>query len=97
MNSKILNKLDEITSIIDECELITRISFLKTKIFEDKKLLDKIKLIQDDSIKYGNNYINIKKEILANPYFKEYKEIETELYFLTKEINDRLKSLIKGD
>ena len=37
MNSKILNKLDEITSIIDECELITRISLLKTKIFEDKK------------------------------------------------------------
>lgn len=97
MNNEILDKLDEIIEEIDKCNLITRISFLKNKIFEDKELLDKIKLIQDDNMKYGKSYISIKKEILENIYFKEYKEIETELYFLTQEINTKLNSLIKGD
>lgn len=97
MNSEILAKLDEIINTIDNCASINKLNILKSKIFEDKELLNKIALLKDDRIQYGKEYVNLKREVLKNEYFKEYKDIENELYFLTKEINNKLNSLIKGD
>ncbi len=92
MDIEIINKLDEITKIINEDKDLKRKRQLEKKIEENKDLMNKINEIKKMST-YDPNYLKKKEEVINNKDFKEYKELEKEEYLLILEINKRLNSL----
>ncbi len=94
MNKEIIDKLDEITDLIDKCALFKEYKKIEKKLEQDKNLISKIDLIKSED-SYGEKYINLKKEILNNENFSYYKELERELYFLVQNINIKLKELTR--
>lgn len=93
MNSEIIDKLDEIISLLESNKGIKRFVDLKNILLKDDEMLKKIEKVQTSD--YSKEYIEVKKEILESETLKEYKELERDLYFLVQEINKRLKSLTK--
>lgn len=94
MNDEILTKIDEIINILDNSEEMKKLDLLKEKLYQDTTLMKKIDKVKIENT-YSDNYIALKKDILDNEYFREYKSIEKELYLLIKEINMKLNFLIK--
>lgn len=94
MNSDVLTKVDEIIAIIDSSDDVKRFMTLKENLLANKELINKISLLKDET-SYDSKYIDQKKEILLNPEFREYKELENDLYFLIQEINLKLGTLLK--
>lgn len=94
MNDEILTKIDEIINILDNSEEMKKLDLLKEKLYQDTTLMGKIDKVKIENT-YSDNYIALKKDILDNEYFREYKSIEKELYLLIKEINMKLNFLIK--
>lgn len=92
MNIEIINKLDEITAIIKKDSDLKKLKKLEKEIESNKELMLKIENIKKMD-KYSDEYLNIKKEILKNSSFIEYKRIENDLFFLIQEINRKLNSL----
>lgn len=92
MNIEIINKLDEITNIIDNDKDINEYKKLKEEILNDKELLNKIEKLKKID-KYDDNYLLLKKEILSNKKYKRYIELENNLFFDIKDINKKLNSL----
>lgn len=92
MNIEIINKLDEITNIIENDPDLKHMKELEKEILKDKELLNEIANLKEKET-YDENYLELKNKILSNPNFREYKNIEQDLYFLIKEINKRLNSL----
>lgn len=92
MDIDIINKLDEIISIIDNSKDIKRLLELKNKILSDNNLKDKLDRIKKLDI-YTNEYKILKNELLSNKDIKEYKSLENELYLLTLSINKKLNEL----
>jgi cell fate (sporulation/competence/biofilm development) regulator YlbF (YheA/YmcA/DUF963 family) len=92
MNIELINKLDEITNIIENDKHLKKLKLLEKEIEKDKVLMSKIKAIKKID-KYSNEYLNIKKEILNNESFMEYKKIENDLFFIIQDINKKLNSL----
>ena len=95
MNSEIIEKIDEIISLLKDSKDIKEFYELKEKIINNKELLKKIEEVKNDENKYSKNYIDKKKEIIELNDFKEYKIKEKELYMLVQSINIKLKSLIE--
>ena len=94
MNEEIINKLDEITNIIENDKDIIEYKNLRKEILNDKDLLDKIsKLKEIDS--YNKDYLELKKSILSNERYKKYVSLEKELFYIIKDINIKLNSLIE--
>ncbi len=93
MNSEIIDKLDEIISLLESNKDIKRFVKLKDILLKDDEMLKKIEKVQTSD--YSNEYIEVKREILESETLKEYKELEREIYFLVQEINKRLNSLTK--
>ena len=94
MNEEIINKLDEITNIIENDKDIIEYKNLRKEILNDKDLLDKIsKLKEIDS--YNKAYLELKKSILSNERYKKYVSLEKELFYIIKDINIKLNSLIE--
>ncbi len=92
MNEEIINKLDEITNIIESDKEIKEYKELKEELLNNQELLDKInKLKQMD--KYDNNYLDLKKEILSNKVFERFTYLEKELFYDIKDINNKLQTL----
>ncbi len=92
MNIEIINKLDEITKILEEDKDNIKMIQLRKQIENDKELIDKINIIKNIE-SYSNEYINLKNEVLNNIKFQEYKNIEKDLYYTIKEINIKLNTL----
>ncbi len=92
MDIDIINKLDEIISIIDNSKDIKRLLELKNKILSDNNLKDKLDRIKKLDM-YTNEYKILKNELLSNKDIKEYKSLENELYLLTLSINKKLNEL----
>ena len=92
MNIEIINKLDEIIDLIKNDKDFIRMNQLNHIIMNDKELINKIDILKSLN-NYDDRYLEIKKEIINNSIFKEYKELEKEYYFFIKEINIRLNSL----
>ena len=55
------------------------------------KKIDKLKSINS----YGNDYIELKKEILLNKDYSRYLELEKKLFFDIKDINNKLNCLLE--
>lgn len=92
MNIEIINKLDEIIDIIENDQDNKSIIKLKKEIENDKELLEKIKKVKMID-KYNSDYVELKKEILEDNKYREYRNKENDLYLIVQEINKRLKML----
>ena len=92
MNIEIINKLDEITNIINNDKEIKEYNKLKKELLNNQELLNKIESLKKID-KYNQEYLKIKKEILENVKYKRYIELENKLYFDIKDINIKLNSL----
>ena len=92
MNVEIINKLDEITSIIDNDIENQELISLKKEIESNNDLISKIKKIKGIE-KYNEEYLKLKKEILENETYSRYQHLENDLYIIAKEISSKLKKL----
>lgn len=95
MPQEIIEKTDELMKAIDNSSLFKNLEQSKKRLLEEELLLSKINKLKTISNKYSNEYITLKKEILEDPIYREYKALENEVYFLTLEINKRLNQLTK--
>ena len=92
MNEEIINKLDEITSIIESDKEIKEYKELKKELLNNQELLDKINRLKQMD-KYDNNYLELKKEILSNKIFERFTHLEKELFYDIKDISNKLQTL----
>ena len=91
MNIEIINKLDEITSIIENDKENIELNELKDSILMDNDLLNKIKKVKEIN-EYSSEYVQLKKEVLNDERFKNYKEKEKDLNLIISQINSKLNS-----
>ena len=92
MTEEIINKLDEITKIIENDKDNKKIPILKKKIENNKELISKIEKVKNNDI-YNAEYVKLKEEILKNKDYKNYQGIENDLYLITKQITNILNTL----
>ena len=93
MDNELIIKLDNIINDLNNTKEAIRIKELKSILLNDKDLLDDINSIKNSE--YSNNYVNKKKELLNNNNYKEYKELEGEFYFFSKEVSSILSSIAR--
>ena len=92
MNIETIKKLDEIIDSIKKDKDYIEFKRLEKLVLSNKELLNKINKLKSID-KYDNNYLELKKEILSNNEYKEYKRLENEFYLFIKEMNNKLNSL----
>lgn len=80
--------VENLKSYLDNLDDIKNIKDINKKLSKDKDLLNKIELYRN------NKDINLKKEILSNKDYKEYKRLESNINLLILEINSKLKELV---
>lgn len=80
--------VDNLKSYLDNLEDIKKIKDINNKLSNNKDLLNKIDLYRKTSD------INLKKEILSNKDYKEYKRLESNINLLILQINTKLKELV---
>ena len=88
---ELYEKIDNLKNVLDETTIIKEVKRLTKEISNNKELIaliEKYRYTQDE---------RIKKQIISNEQFKEYKHQETELNFLILEINQELKKITKKD
>ena len=86
-----IDKVYEILNIIDSSDLVLRYKKLKEDITNDISIKNDLDDLKKLSNEYSQEYIEIKKKLITNPKIKEYKQLENKLYFLTLDINKKLK------
>ena len=82
-----MEKVDNLLDSIDNTKQVKDIKVINKLIMDDKELLDLIKRYNETQDE------NLKKEIINNKLFKDYKEKETELNILILDINSKLKDI----
>ncbi len=87
---EIEDKIDNLINILDNNEYVKKIKELNTIIKDDKELM---KLLEE--YKY-NKSDSLKRKILENENFKEYKTNETEINFIIMYLNKKLKEIQDG-
>ncbi len=92
MNIDIINRLDEITNLIENDEDLIKMKYLKKEILKDTDLIAKIEKIKTIS-NYDDNYLKLKKEINNNNNYKEFVRIENDTFLFIQSINKKLNCL----
>ena len=85
--NELIENVENLIKEIDNLDSVSKIKELNKRIEKDKELKEillKYQYTKDE---------NIKKDILNNELFKEYKEYETEINLIIMEINKKLKSI----
>ena len=85
--NELIEEVEKLKEELNNTTQVKEIKELNKKIRKEEELLKKI----EDYNK--NNNEELKKEIISNPMFKEYKSKETELNLLILELNQKLKVL----
>ena len=93
MDNELILKLDDIINDLNNTKESIRMKELKSILLNDKDLLDDINSIKNSE--YSDKYVNKKKELLDNSNYKEYKELESEFYFFSKEVSSILSSIAR--
>jgi len=88
---ELIEKVDILKKSLNQEDIIQEIKELNNKVKTDKQLLSLIENYRTTKDE------NIKKQILENSLFREYKEKETEINILILELNKRLKEITKKD
>lgn len=94
MTDLIIDKLDEITNLIEKDKDLIELKKLENNINNNKELLNKIDFLKKID-KYDSNYVELKKEILSNKDYKRYIELEYDLMIFIKQINKELNKLVE--
>ena len=84
---ELIEKTKNLISNIDKLDQVKKIKSLNKKILNDhklRKLIEKYDYCKDE---------NLKRSIIDNKIFKEYKLNETDINLLIMDINSRLKSI----
>lgn len=84
---ELIDKTNNLINEIDKLSQVKKIRSLNKEISKDKELSDLIHTYQI------NQDENLKRRILDNKLFKEYKVNETDINLLIMDINSRLKSI----
>lgn len=84
---ELLKKIEQLKKEISKDKRVIEIKKLNEKLNQEKSIID---LIEKYNITKDEN---IKKKILENQLFREYKQAETELNILILEINKELKTI----
>lgn len=84
---ELLKKIEQLKKEISKDKRVIEIKRLNEKLNQEKSIID---LIEKYNITKDEN---IKKKILENQLFREYKQAETELNILILEINKELKTI----
>ena len=88
---ELIEKVENLKNSIDNTEEIKKLNILNEEIMKDKELLEKIKRYNETQDE------NIKKEIISNSLFQEYKHAETDCNLLIMGINQKLKKQFGKD
>ncbi len=94
MSDLIIDKLDEITDLIENDKKLIELKELENIINNNKELLRKIESLKKID-KYDSNYVELKKEILSNKDYKRYIELGYDLMIFIKQINKELNKLVE--
>ena len=94
MNDLIINKLDEITSLINKDKDLIELKKLENNINNNEELMEKINRLKKID-KFDSNYVELKKEIINNKDYKKYIELEYNLMIFIKQINKELNNLVE--
>lgn len=89
----LMNKVYEIIELFEESKEIETFLSLKKEIENNQELASCIAKIKEEQNTYTSEYIQLKKQVLANKKVKEYKKLENALYFLSLDINRKLKKI----
>lgn len=85
--NELINRVENLKDVLDKNEDIIKIRKLNKEINSNDELFNLI-------IEYKKtNNLDLKKQIISNPLFNEYKECETRVNFLILEINSKLKTI----
>lgn len=85
--NELIEEVEKLKEELNNTTQVKEIKDLNKKIRKEEELLKKIEEYNK------NNNEELKKEIISNPMFKEYKNKETELNLLILELNQKLKVL----
>lgn len=88
--NELLDTLDNLTKELDSSPLVSELKEIQEKIKKNKPLM---KLLEEYS-SYPKE--SLKKEIIENPLFQEFKIKETELNLFIMDMNQRLGKISKS-
>ncbi|MBQ3298376.1 MAG: YlbF family regulator [Bacilli bacterium] len=83
----LIGKVDNLINSIDNTKQVQEIKKINEEIMKDEELMKMIRKYQE------NGSEDLKKEIINNKLFSDYKDKETELNILILELNKKLKSI----
>lgn len=83
----LMGKVDNLINSIDNTKQVQEIKKINEEIMKDEELMKMIRKYQE------NGSEDLKKEIINNKLFSDYKDKETELNILILELNKKLKSI----
>lgn len=85
--NELINRVENLKDVLDKNEDIIKIRKLNKEINSNDELSNLI-------IEYKKtNNLDLKKQIISNQLFNEYKKCETRVNFLILEINSKLKTI----
>jgi len=94
MNELLFEKLGEFYKEVNDCVEIKEMIELKQMIYDDKHLKELLDKYRQYDNKYDSEFVLLKKQIISNPLIERFRELETNLYFVTLEINQKLNTLV---
>lgn len=83
----LIGKVDNLINSIDNTKQVQEIKKINEEIMKDEELMKMIRKYQE------NGSEDLKKEIINNKLFSDYKDKETELNILILELNKKLKRI----
>ena len=83
----LIGKVDNLINSNDNTKQVQEIKKINEEIMKDEELMKRIRKYQE------NGSEDLKKEIINNKLFSDYKDKETELNILILELNKKLKSI----
>ena len=84
---ELIEKIDNLKKAISEIDRVKEYISKKQEIMKNKELLKEIEEYQI------NNKESLKKHIISNQEYRDYKKIETDINFIILEINQQLKKI----
>lgn len=93
MNEKLMDKLEELFDVLDNCEEIKEMISLKQEIYTDEALKHMLDNYKKEINNYDPKIVSLKKDIVEHPLVVRYRALENELYFTVLEMNQKYESL----
>lgn len=90
---ELINKVYEIIDLFNESKEVNEFLNLKEEIKKEPEIKTLLKQIKENDNIYTKEYIELKRRLLTNEKVKQYKKIENDLYFLSLDMNKKLKKI----